>query len=106
MLYMNINLITYSIRHSLWSNLLLKRQNNTIDEYLECSCEYSIGLVEDADQEVSSNSKLPNLIQTDISFYLHLVHILELNSAHVQCIVQPGVTAAVFVRKPNERMFS
>ena len=103
---MNVNLITHSIRHSLWSNLLLKRQNNTIDEYLECSCEYSIGLVEDADQEVSSNSKLPNLIQTDISFYLHLVHILELNSAHVQCIVQPGVTAAVFVRKPNERMFS
>ena len=37
---------------------------------------------------------------------MHLVHILELNSAHAQCIVQPGVTAAVFVSKPVERMFS
>ena len=35
---------------------------------------------------------------------MHLVHILELNSAHVQCIVQPGVTAAVCVSKPVERM--
>ena len=78
---------------------------NTIDEYLECSCEYLIGLVEDADQEMSSDSKLPNLIQTDIAFYLHLVHILELNSTDVQCIVQPSVTAAVFVRKLDERMF-
>ena len=84
----------------------IEKSTNTIDEYQECSCEYSIGLVEDADQEVYTNSNLPNLIEIDIAFYMHLVHILELNSAHVQCIVQPGVTAAVCVSKPVERMFS
>ena len=64
------------------------------------------GLVEDADQEMSSDLKLPNVIQTNIAFYLHLVHILELNSTDEQCIVQPSVTAAVFVCKLDERMFS
>ena len=30
----------------------IETSTNTIDEYQECSYEYSIGLVEDADQEM------------------------------------------------------
>ena len=48
---MNIILITHSIWPS-YGQPFIETSTNTIDEYQEYSCEYSIGLVEDADQEV------------------------------------------------------